>query len=80
MPPKYNINSFLFLSNYIYYCFEYLNLTIIIKLHFVQQNYNIHIILYSIFWKNTWATFKQKHENIVTTYKKLKSPITKNNR
>ncbi len=80
MPPKYNINSFLFLSNYIYYCFEYLNLTIIIKLHFVQQNYNIHIILYSIFWKNTWVTFKQKHENIVTTYKKLKSPITKNNR
>lgn len=72
MPPKYNINSFLFLSNYIYYCFEYLNLTIIIKLHFVQQNYNIHIILYSIFWKNTWVTFKQKHENIVTTYKKLK--------
>ena len=48
-----------------------------IKLHFVQQNYNIHIILYSIFWKNTWVTFKQKHENIVTTYKKLKSPITK---
>lgn len=80
MPPKYNINSFLFLSNYIYYCFEYLNLTIIIKLHFVQQNYNIHIILYNIFWKNTWVTFKQKHENIVTTYKKLKSPITKNNR
>lgn len=80
MPPKYNINSFLFLSNYIYYCFEYLNLTIIIKLHFVQQNYNIHIILYSIFWKNIWVTFKQKHENIVTTYKKLKSPITKNNR
>lgn len=80
MPPKYNINSFLFLSNYIYYCFEYLNLTIIIKLHFVQQNHNIHIILYSIFWKNTWVTFKQKHENIVTTYKKLKSPITKNNR
>lgn len=80
MPPKYNINSFLFLSNYIYYCFEYLNLNIIIKLHFVQQNYNIHIILYSIFWKNTWVTFKQKHENIVTTYKKLKSPITKNNR
>lgn len=80
MPPKYNINSFLFLSNYIYYCFEYLNLTIIIKLHFVQQNYNIPIILYSIFWKNIWVTFKQKHENIVTTYKKLKSPITKNNR